>query len=132
MAQELQNSGNAALATPPNSTKNGADKTAPAKAGLEDVVAGTSSICLLDGKRGLLAYRGYDIHDLVKGSFEETVYLLIYGALPNSAQLSEFNQKLVQSRKVAPQIMERLAQLPRNIHPMAALRTLVSEAGLYD
>jgi citrate synthase len=130
MAQDLQN----ATTTSPSEAalKNGADKAAPAKAGLEDVVAGTSSICLLDGKRGLLAYRGYDIHDLVKGSFEETAYLLLYAKLPNKFELSEFSQKLVHSRHVAPQIMERLAQLPRNIHPMSALRTLVSEAGLYD
>ncbi len=135
MAQDLQNT----LTKPLSETaikngadKNGADKAAPAKAGLEDVVAGTSSICLLDGKRGILAYRGYDIHDLVKGSFEETAYLLLYGNLPNAAQLTEFNQKLVASRKVAPQVMEQLGKLPRNIHPMAALRTLVSEAGLYD
>ena len=128
MAQDLQSTKSPSEVI----TKNGVDKTPPAKAGLEDVVAGTSSICLLDGKRGLLAYRGYDIHDLVKGSFEETAYLLLYGTLPNAKELAEFNQKLIASRKVAPQIMERLSKLPRNIHPMAALRTLVSEAGLYD
>ena len=42
-------------------------KAAQPKAGLEDIVAGTSNICFLDGKRGILAYYGYDIHDLVKG-----------------------------------------------------------------
>src|ERR1035437_1799853 len=78
--------------------QNGSSKTAPPKAGLEDVVAGQSSICLLDGKRGLLAYRGYDIHDLVKGSFEETAYLLLYSKLPNANELAEFNAKLVKSR----------------------------------
>src|SRR5213079_2499761 len=47
------------------------------KAGLEDVVAATSSICYLDGDRGVLAYYGYDIHDLAKGAtFEEVCYLL--------------------------------------------------------
>ena len=46
-------------------------------AGLKGVVAGRSSICLIDGEQGLLAYRGYDIHDLAKHStFEETTYLL--------------------------------------------------------
>ena len=113
-------------------TQNGSPKTAPAKAGLEDVVAGVSQICLLDGKRGILAYRGYDIHDLVKGTFEETAYLLIYGTLPNKEELASFNQKLVQSRKLPQQIMDRLQKLPKNIHPMSALRTLQSEVGLYD
>ncbi len=59
-------------------------KAAQPKAGLEDIVAGTSNICFLDGKRGILAYYGYDIHDLVKGSFEETAYLLLNGVLPNA------------------------------------------------
>ncbi len=116
--------------SPTDVKKNGT--SAPAKAGLEDVVAGVSEICLLDGKRGILAYRGYDIHDLVKGSFEETAYLLLYGKLPNSSELSAFNAKLVASRKVPEQVLERLKAMPRNIHPMAALRTLLSEAGLYD
>ena len=48
------------------------------KAGLEDVVAGESAICFLDGDRGVLAYQGYDIHDLANAergvSFEECCY----------------------------------------------------------
>ena len=56
------------------------------KAGLEDVVAATSAICYLDGDRGVLAYYGYDIHDLAQGaSFEEVCYLLWHGRLPNRA-----------------------------------------------
>src|SRR3972149_2602700 len=47
------------------------------KAGLEDVVAAASAICYLDGERGVLAYFGYDIHDLARGaSFEEVCHLL--------------------------------------------------------
>ncbi len=128
MAQEVLNP----VTTPPSTTTNGSSKAAPAKAGLEDVVAGTSDICFLDGKRGILAYRGYDIHDLVKGSFEETAYLLLYGKLPNAGELTDFNAKLVASRSVPQQVTQRISEFPRNIHPMAALRTLVSEAGLYD
>ena len=86
-------------------------------------VAGQSSICLLDGKRGILAYRGYDIHDLVKGSFEETIYLLLYGKLPNASELKEFNQKLVDHRKLPEGFKERIQNAPKNVHPMAALRT---------
>jgi citrate synthase len=131
MAQEALNP----VTTPSTSTStpsNGSTKAASAKAGLEDVVAGTSDICFLDGKHGILAYRGYDIHDLVKGTFEETAYLLLYSKLPNASELAEFSNKLIQSRNVPQQVKERLAAFPRNIHPMAALRTLVSEAGLYD
>ena len=53
------------------------------KAGLEDVVAATSSICDVDGTQGRLIYRGYDIHELAENStFEEVVYLLCNGRLP--------------------------------------------------
>ncbi len=128
MAQEVLNPVTSASST----ASNGSTKAAPAKAGLEDVVAGTSDICFLDGKRGILAYRGYDIHDLVKGTFEETAYLLLYGKLPNASELAEFSGKLVASRNVPAQVKQRLSEFPRSIHPMAALRTLVSEAGLYD
>ena len=128
MAQDTLNP----VTNPASTLTNGSSKAAPAKAGLEDVVAGTSDNCFLDGKRGILAYRGYDIHDLVKGTFEETCYLLLYGKLPNAAELAEFNTKLVASRNVPAQVKQRLTEFPRSIHPMAALRTLVSEAGLYD
>lgn len=113
-------------------TGNGSTKVAPQKAGLEDIIAGTSNICFLDGKRGLLAYYGYDIHDLVKGSFEETAYLLFYGVLPNAAQLKEFNQKLVAARSLPQVLRERMAAQPKNIHPMAVVRTLVSALSFYD
>jgi len=55
----------------------------PAKAGLEDIVVATSSICYLDGERGVLAYRGHDIHDLAQhATFEEVCCLLWQGLLP--------------------------------------------------
>ncbi len=63
------------------------------KAGLEDVVAGTSAICFLDGDRGVLAYQGYDIHELADAergvSFEEVCFLLWQGRLPNRAELGD-------------------------------------------
>ena len=59
--------------------------------GLEDVVAGESSICLIDGKNSKLSYRGYDIHDLAeRSSYEETSYLLLFGKMPNAAEYADF------------------------------------------
>lgn len=113
-------------------TGNGSAKIAPQKAGLEDIIAGTSNICFLDGKRGILAYYGYNIHDLVKGSFEETAFLLFYGRLPNASELAEFSAKLVAARSLPPAVMERLSAMPKNIHPMAVVRTLVSSLAFYD
>ena len=69
------------------------------KAGLEDVVAATSAICYLDGDRGVLAYYGYDIHDLARGaSFEEVCYLLWHGRLPNRAELGDLQSQLAAAR----------------------------------
>ena len=68
------------------------------KAGLEDVVAGESAICYLDGERGVLAYQGYDIHDLANAergaSFEEVCYLLWHGRLPSRAELGDLQTQL--------------------------------------
>ena len=59
------------------------------KGGLEDVVATSSAICYLDGDRGVLAYCGYDIHDLAKSAtFEEVCYLLWHRRLPTRAELA--------------------------------------------
>ena len=111
---------------------NGAQTTAAPKAGLEDIIAGQSNICFLDGKRGILAYYGYNIHDLVKGSFEETAYLLFYGKLPNASELSDFSAKLVKARELPKQIKDRIVSYPKNVHPMAIIRTVVSELSFYD
>jgi citrate synthase len=59
--------------------------------GLEGIVATNSSICYIDGDRGVLAYRGIDIHELADHStFEETCYLLWFGRLPNRRRAEEF------------------------------------------
>ncbi|HEX6322284.1 MAG TPA: citrate/2-methylcitrate synthase, partial [Vicinamibacterales bacterium] len=68
------------------------------KAGLEEVVAGQSAICFLDGEKGVLAYQGFDIHDLAaNASFEEVCYLLWHGRLPNRAELGDLSTQLAQS-----------------------------------
>ncbi len=72
------------------------------KGGLEDVVAATSAICYLDGDRGVLAYYGYDIHDLARGaSFEEVCYLLWHGRLPNRAELGDLQSQLAAARPLS-------------------------------
>ena len=63
-----------------------ATTTEKPKGGLEDVVVTASSICYLDGEKGVLAYCGYDIHDLARGAtFEEVCYLLWHRRLPTRA-----------------------------------------------
>jgi citrate synthase len=105
--------------------------TAKPKAGLEDVVAATSSICFLDGNRGVLAYYGYDIHDLAKGTFEETCYLLWHGRLPSRAELGDLQSQLAAARPVSESILRLMKQLPAS-DGMDMLRTLTSALGQYD
>ena len=101
------------------------------KAGLEDVVAATSSICYLDGQRGVLAYYGYDIHDLVRASFEECCYLLWHGRLPNRAELGDLQSQLAAARPVSEPMLRLMKQLPAS-DGMDMLRTLTSALGQYD
>ena len=96
------------------------------KAGLEDVVATSSEICYLNGQRGVLAYRGYDIHDLAKwASFEETCYLLWHGRLPNRAELGDLNSELAAARPLPEPVLRLMGMLPPR-DGMDALRTLTS------
>ncbi len=104
--------------------------------GLEDVVASPSSICYIDGNRGILAYRGYDIHDLAERStFEETAYLLWFGKLPTAGELAGLKQQLREASPLPKAALELLAGLQASAPqalPMDKLRTLVSALGLFD
>jgi citrate synthase len=106
-------------------------ETPKPKAGLEDVVAATSSICYLDGQRGVLAYYGYDIHDLVRASFEECCYLLWHGRLPDRAELGDLQSELAAARPLSEPMLRLMKQLPAS-DGMDMLRTLTSALGQYD
>jgi citrate synthase len=105
------------------------------KAGLEDVVAGESKICYLDGERGVLAYHGYDIHDLAdldRGvTFEEVCFLLWHGRLPNRSELGDLQTELAAAR-VLPEAVHRAMRSLPPAGGMDALRTLTSFLGHTD
>ncbi len=102
------------------------------KGGLEDVVAATSAICYLDGERGVLAYYGYDIHDLARGAtFEEVCYLLWHGRLPSRAELGDLQSQLAVARPVPEPVLRLMRQMPA-VDGMDALRTLTSALAHYD
>src|SRR5438309_2400930 len=101
--------------------------------GLEDVIAGESGICHIDGDNGILAYRGIDIHELADNStFEETCYLLWYGKLPTRDELRGLRDRLAEERKLDSSIYERLKDVPKNALPMDMLRTMVSTLSFFD
>lgn len=97
------------------------------KEGLEDVVAADSSICYIDGGRGILSYRGIDIHDLAdKSTFEEVCFLLWEGRLPRREELEKARRELGQERTLPQEMLELLSSLVPHLTPMDALRTMVS------
>ncbi|MGI8907733.1 MAG: citrate/2-methylcitrate synthase [Candidatus Sumerlaeaceae bacterium] len=104
------------------------------KPGLEGAVAAESKIGFVDGQRGALVYRGYDIFDLCAHSnFEEVSYLLIHGALPDAAQLKAFTEDLRSRQQVLPVTAKLLRELPVNsLHPMKLLEASVIGAHATD
>jgi citrate synthase len=107
-------------------------KDAKPKGGLEDVVAASSAICYLDGDRGVLAYYGYDIHDLARAvSFEEVCYLLWHGRLPNRAELGDLQSQLAAARALPEAVLRVMRQLPPT-DGMDLLRTMASVLGHSD
>src|SRR5262245_36770609 len=104
----------------------------PSKAGLEDVVATSSAICYLDGHRGVLAYCGYDIHDLAQGaSFEAVCYLLWHRRLPTRSELGDLQSQLAMARPLPEAVLRLMRSLPPT-DGMDALRTLTSALAHYD
>ena len=102
------------------------------KAGLEDTVATSSAICYLDGDRGVLAYCGYDIHDLARhATFEEVCYLLWHRRLPTRAELGDLQSELAAARSLPEPVLRLMRTLPSG-NAMDTLRTLTSALGHYD
>jgi citrate synthase len=102
------------------------------KAGLEDTVATTSAICYLDGERGVLAYCGYDIHDLAQhATFEEVCYLLWHRRLPTRAELGDLQSQLAAARPLPEGVIRAMRALPP-ANGMDQLRTLTSILSHYD
>lgn len=99
--------------------------------GLEGIVATTSSISsIIDG---VLTYRGINIDDLAEhASFEEVVYLLWYGDLPNKEQLQQLHKNLNEHAQVPDEVIQQLKLYPKDTNAMAALRTAISSLALYD
>lgn len=101
--------------------------------GLDEIYVKETSICFIDGLRGRLLYRGYDIRDLAEHStFEETAYLLLNGRLPNRQELDAFQAELAAERSLPADVLQVLRKIPREATPMDVLRTGVSLLGTYD
>jgi citrate synthase len=101
--------------------------------GLEGIVANSTSLSDVRGKEGILIYAGYDINELAgKASYEEVVYLLWHGSLPNRPQLDELKAQLSSERELPKGVVDFIMAAPRGANPMDVMRTAVSMLGLYD
>ena len=102
--------------------------------GLRGIEVADTRISNIDGEKGKLIYRGFDILDLTKNSsFEETAYLLLYDKLPTKQELDEFNAKLVEARYIPKQMQKNMGNWRKDADPMDMLQAFVSAlAGYYD
>jgi len=101
--------------------------------GLEGVIANESALSNVEGEEGRLSYLGYSIDSLVKNcSFEEVVFLLHRGHLPNQSELDAIQTRLRTDRSLPDGVIAFLKMAPKDAAPMDVLRTAVSMLGLYD
>ena len=102
------------------------------KRGLKDVYFATSEASFIDGAVGKLLYRGYNIDDMARNAtFEETVYLLLYGKLPTTKELSDFDAQLRANRSLPREVLQ-IIDLVKASHPMDVLRTAISALSAFD
>lgn len=100
--------------------------------GLTGIYLERTQSSFIDGAEGKLLYRGYNIHDLAaKSTLEEVVYLLIYGQLPTSEELSDLDRFLRDHRDLPEEIYTLLGSM-KSAAPMDVLRTAVSALGALD
>jgi citrate synthase len=110
-----------------------ATESTAATAGLRGVVAAQSAIGDVNGEQGILIYQGYDIHDLAENStFEEVVFLLWNGRLPNAGELADLKKQFQANYEIPAEVLEMLKTFPKDADPMDVLRTAVSSLDFYD
>jgi citrate synthase len=101
--------------------------------GLKGIVAAETKISHIDGEKGVLSYRGYNILEITKKySFEETAYLLWFGEFPNKEQLKFLKDQLSSFRELPKHVEELLSHLPAEMDMMSVLRTAISAIGGKD
>ena len=101
--------------------------------GLEGIIANSTALSDVLGEEGTLIYAGYNINELAgKVSYEEVVYLLWHGGLPNRKQLETLEHELRSQRELPQGVIDFILGAPKDANPMDVIRTGVSMLGLYD
>jgi len=103
------------------------------KKGLVGVISDETKVSEVMPDINSLTYRGYAVQDLAKQcKFEQVAYLLLNSELPNSEQLTKFEQEERSNRKISENLKNIIKNYPKNAHPMDTTRTSVSHMGLED
>ncbi|MFZ3383085.1 MAG: citrate/2-methylcitrate synthase [Candidatus Methanoperedens sp.] len=98
--------------------------------GLRGIPVADTKICVVDGEKGKLIYRGYDINELAQySSFEETVYLLLYETLPTKKELELFREALTFERQLPVGIIRHLKTREKSARPMDVLQSVIRISG---
>jgi citrate synthase len=100
--------------------------------GLAGVNIDTSEISFIDGDKGELLYRGYDIRELTHATYEEVVYLLWNGELPTASELMAFRDEIAPLGALPFEVLDRLRCARPNTEPMHLMRTAVSNLACHD
>lgn len=101
--------------------------------GLRGVKVADTRISDVDGERGILIYRGYNIVDLARHStFEEVSFLLLNDRLPSHGELMRFRERLLAERALPEVVLKALSILPKSAHPMDVLQAMVPVLGSCD
>jgi len=101
--------------------------------GLRGIKIADTRISDVDGEKGILIYRGFNIVDLAQSStFEEVSFLLLNDRLPTRAELKEFQSELALERKIPQAVLEYMKMLPQSAHPMDVLQSAIPVLGSYD
>jgi citrate synthase len=100
--------------------------------GYQNTGACASSITYIDGDKGILRYRGFDITEVAeKLSFVETAYMLIYGSLPSIDQKSQFSRHLTENSMLHEDMIHYFVGMPPRAHPMAILSSMVNSLSIF-
>jgi citrate synthase len=101
--------------------------TPTAQKGLQGVIVGDSTLSLVDGENGRLIYSGYKIEDLAENAiYEEVVYLLFNGRLPNKSEYEELRAMIAKEAVLPAEILDAMQRLPKDANAMAVLRSMLA------
>ncbi len=91
-----------------------------------------SKVTFIDGEKGILRYRGIPIEELAeKSTFVEAAFLIIYGHLPNHAELKRLSDLLTQNEMLHEDMKHHFEGFPANAHPMAILSAMINASSCF-